>query len=35
MHRFEADPQEFKKQVENKSDIKVAALQIGEVHYLK
>jgi len=35
MHRFEADPHEFKKQVENKSDIKVAALQIGEVHHLK
>jgi L-ascorbate metabolism protein UlaG (beta-lactamase superfamily) len=35
MHRFEADPQEFKKQVEKKSDIKVAALQTGEVYHLK
>ena len=35
MHRFETDPQEFKKQVENKSDIKVAALQTGEVYHLK
>jgi L-ascorbate metabolism protein UlaG (beta-lactamase superfamily) len=31
MHRFEADPQEFKKQVEKKSDIKVVTLQTGEV----
>ena len=35
IHRFEADPQEFKKQVENRSDIKVAALQIGEVHHFR
>ena len=35
MHRFEADPQEFKKQVEKKSDIKVAVLQTGEVYHLK
>ena len=35
IHRFEADPQEFKKQVEKKSDIKVAALQTGEVYHLK
>ena len=35
MHRFEADPQEIKKQVEKKSDIKVAALQKGEIYHLK
>ena len=35
MHRFEADPQEFKKKVEKKTDIKVAALQTGEVYHLK
>ncbi len=35
MHRFETDPQEFKKKVENRSDIKVAALQTGEVYHLK
>ena len=35
MHRFEGDPQKFKKQVEKKSDIKVAALQTGEVYHLK
>ncbi len=35
MHRFEADPQEFKKQVENISDIKVEALKIGEIYYLQ
>jgi len=35
MHRFEADSQEFKKQVENISDIKVEALKIGEVYHLQ
>ncbi|MGD1972615.1 MAG: MBL fold metallo-hydrolase [Desulfobacterales bacterium] len=35
MHRFEAYPQEFKKQVEKKSDIKVAVLQTGEVYHLE
>ena len=35
MHRFEGDPQKFKKQVEKKSDIKVAALQTGEVYHLE
>jgi predicted RNA binding protein YcfA (HicA-like mRNA interferase family) len=35
MHRFECDPQEFRKQVEKKSDIKVAALQTGEVYHLE
>ena len=34
MHRFEANPQEFKRQVEKISDVKVAALQIGEVFHL-
>ena len=34
MHRFEADPEEFKKQVEYKSDIIVAPLKIGEVYRL-
>ena len=34
MHRFEADPQEFKKQIEKKSDIKVAVLQTGEIYHL-
>lgn len=35
MHNFEADPQEFKKQVESISDIKVEALGIGEVYLLR
>lgn len=35
MHRFKADPQEFKDRVEAKSDTKVATLQIGEVYHLK
>lgn len=35
MHRFEADPEQFKKQVEHKSDIKVEPLQIGEVYHLQ
>ena len=35
MHCFEADPEEFKKQVEYKSDIKVEILQIGEVYRLQ
>lgn len=35
MHRFEADPQEFKKQVENISDIKVEALKIGKIYHLQ
>jgi len=35
MHRFEADPKEFKKQVEYKSDIKVEPLQIGATYRLK
>lgn len=35
MHRHEADPYEFKKQVENRTDIRVVPLQIGEVYRLK
>ena len=35
MHSFEADPQEFKKQVENSTDTKVKVLQIGEVYHLQ
>jgi L-ascorbate metabolism protein UlaG (beta-lactamase superfamily) len=35
MHRFEADPQEFKKQVESISDIKVEPLKIGETYHLR
>jgi L-ascorbate metabolism protein UlaG (beta-lactamase superfamily) len=35
MHRFEADPKEFKKQVESISDIKVAPLKIGEIYHLR
>jgi len=35
MHRFKADPQEFKKKVEAESNIKVVPLQIGEVYHLK
>lgn len=35
MHRFEADPQEFKKQVESISDIKVEPLKIGEIYHLR
>lgn len=35
MHRSKADPQEFKKKVEAKSNIKVVPLQIGEVYHLK
>ena len=35
MHRFEADPEQFKKQVEHKSDIKVEPLEIGEVYLLQ
>ena len=34
MHRFKADPQEFKKKLEAKSDIKVVPLQTGEVYDL-
>ena len=30
MHWFETDPQEFKSQVEKRSDVKVKVLQIGE-----
>jgi L-ascorbate metabolism protein UlaG (beta-lactamase superfamily) len=32
MHRSKADPQDFKKKVEKKSNIKVVPLQIGEVY---
>lgn len=35
IHRFDADPQEFKRQVENISDIKVEALKIGEIYHLQ
>jgi len=35
MHRFRADPHEFKKKVEVKSNIKVVPLQIGEVYQIK
>lgn len=35
IHRFEADPQEFKKQVESVSDIKVEPLKIGEIYHLR
>jgi L-ascorbate metabolism protein UlaG (beta-lactamase superfamily) len=35
MHRFKADPQEFKKCVEAKSNIKVLPLKTGEVYHLK
>jgi len=35
MHRFKADPQEFRDRVEATSDIKVATVQIGEVYHLK
>jgi L-ascorbate metabolism protein UlaG (beta-lactamase superfamily) len=34
MHHFKADPLEFKKQVEAKSNIQVAVLHIGEVFTL-
>ena len=32
MHRNKADPQDFKRKVEKKSNIKVVPLQIGEVY---
>jgi L-ascorbate metabolism protein UlaG (beta-lactamase superfamily) len=32
MHRFLVDPQEFRRRVESKSDIKVLPLQIGEAY---
>ncbi len=35
MHRFKANPQEFKNKVEAKSNIKVVPLQIGEVYHLR
>ena len=35
MHHLKADPQEFKKKVEAKSDIKVVPLKIGEVYRLR
>ena len=35
MHRYEADPLEFKKKVEDKSNIKVTPLKTGEVYKLK
>jgi len=35
IHRFEADPQEFKKQVESISDIKVEPLKIGEIYHMQ
>jgi len=35
MHRLKADPEEFKKKVEAKSNIKVVPLKIGEVYQLK
>jgi len=34
MHRFKADPQEFKAKVDARSDIKVVPLKIGEVYDL-
>lgn len=34
MHRKEADPEEFKRKVEKKSDIQVIPLEIGEVYDL-
>jgi L-ascorbate metabolism protein UlaG (beta-lactamase superfamily) len=34
MHWFEADPQEFKKEVEKRSDIEVKVLQTGEMYRL-
>lgn len=34
MHHLKADPQEFKRKLETKSDIKVEALQNGEVYRL-
>ncbi len=34
MHRFKADPQEFKAKVEARADIKVVLLEIGEVYDL-
>ena len=35
MHRFEFDPQEFKKQVENSADTEVKLLRIGGVYHLQ
>jgi hypothetical protein len=35
MHRLKADPLEFKKKVEAKSNINVVPLKIGEVYLLK
>lgn len=35
MHRFDADLEEFKKQIECKSDIEVEPLEIGEVYLLQ
>jgi L-ascorbate metabolism protein UlaG (beta-lactamase superfamily) len=35
MHRLKADPEEFKDNVEARSDIKVVSLKIGEVYHLK
>jgi len=35
MHRLEADPDEFRRQVEYKSDIEVKPLKMGEVYLLQ
>ena len=35
MHRSNADPQEFKKKAEYKSNIQVVPLKIGEIYHLK
>jgi len=35
MHRLKADPEEFKDNVEARSDIKVVSLKIGELYHLK
>jgi L-ascorbate metabolism protein UlaG (beta-lactamase superfamily) len=35
MHHLKADPQEFKDEVEAKSDIKVVPLKIGEIYRLR
>ena len=35
MHRFEADPEEFRKQVEYKPNIKVEPLQLGAMYQLQ
>jgi len=35
MHRLKANPQEFRKKVEARSDIKGVPLEIGETYLLK